>query len=269
MLSGVNTADFSITSTTCGSSLAANTSCERRGVFSPLAAGVRTTALILADNASGSPQSVTINGTAAGRCHLHFNGRDKRFGHSRPTRSLLHASDAGDRLQRRVAFTCAGSPTGAACNAPGVTLSNNATTNFSVTVTTSGSASLTPFAMPGNNLRSYGYPGLARSLLAFLFLCLYSTTQKSRSARTSPSWRMGLGVACLALALIGCGGGGGKHWANAAGNRHSIRHLQHRPYTKRHSRELQQKSAVAANHPNPDCEIGRTVSIHGTRESNS
>jgi hypothetical protein len=63
--------------------------------------------------------------------------------------------------------------------------------------------------MPGNNLRSYGYPGLTTLFLAFLFGWVYSTTKKSRSADTSPSWRIALGVACFALALIGCGGGGG------------------------------------------------------------
>ncbi len=209
LLSGVNTADFSITSTTCGSSLAANASCSVGVVFSPLAAGVRTTALILADNASGSPQSATINGTAAAAAtFISTGGTSASVKAGQPAVFSMQAMP-GTGFSGALAFTCAGSPTGAACNAPGVTLSNNATTNFSVTVTTSGSASLTPFAMPGNNLRSYGYPGLTTLFLAVLFWWLYSTMQKSRSARTSPPWRIALGVACFALALIGCGGGGG------------------------------------------------------------
>lgn len=64
ILSGTNTGDFSETST-CGSSLAAGQSCALTVTFKPSGAGPRTAQALIADNANGSPQSVTLNGTGA------------------------------------------------------------------------------------------------------------------------------------------------------------------------------------------------------------
>src|SRR6266478_4715886 len=58
------TGDFAQTSN-CGSSLAAGASCSIAVTFSPTAAGTRTGSLLVADNASGSPQSVTLSGSGA------------------------------------------------------------------------------------------------------------------------------------------------------------------------------------------------------------
>jgi len=58
------TGDFAQTSN-CGSSLAAGASCSITVTFSPTAAGTRTGTLLVADNASGSPQSVTLSGSGA------------------------------------------------------------------------------------------------------------------------------------------------------------------------------------------------------------
>ncbi|HEY2860686.1 MAG TPA: chitobiase/beta-hexosaminidase C-terminal domain-containing protein [Terracidiphilus sp.] len=64
-ISGVNAEDFSMT-TTCGSSLAINTTCSVSVVFTPQAGGTRTATLTFTDNAgnvSGSQQRVTLTGT--------------------------------------------------------------------------------------------------------------------------------------------------------------------------------------------------------------
>ncbi len=63
MLNGGNMGDFAIQSNGCGSSLAAGANCVVSLTFTPTAAGMRTTSLQFTDNATGSPQSVTINGT--------------------------------------------------------------------------------------------------------------------------------------------------------------------------------------------------------------
>ena len=61
-VAGTNASDFAET-TTCGTTLAAGSSCAISIVFTPGAAGTRTATLQVADNASGSPQSVPITGT--------------------------------------------------------------------------------------------------------------------------------------------------------------------------------------------------------------
>jgi N,N-dimethylformamidase beta subunit-like protein/HYDIN/CFA65/VesB family protein/centrosomal CEP192-like protein len=64
-LGGTNPADFS-SSNTCPlspSTLAANANCSISATFTPTATGSRSAAISITDNAGGSPQTVTLNGT--------------------------------------------------------------------------------------------------------------------------------------------------------------------------------------------------------------
>jgi hypothetical protein len=63
-ISGANAGDFSQTNT-CGSSLAAGASCTISVTFKPTATGTRTAAVSIADNATGSPHTVSLTGTGA------------------------------------------------------------------------------------------------------------------------------------------------------------------------------------------------------------
>jgi len=63
-LTGANASSFAQTNT-CGASLSANASCTISVTFSPSGAGSFSATLNVADNAAGSPQTVTITGTAA------------------------------------------------------------------------------------------------------------------------------------------------------------------------------------------------------------
>jgi hypothetical protein len=64
-LSGANPSDFAITANTCGSSLASGANCAISVTFTPASAASFAATLTLTDNAGGSPQSVTLNGTGA------------------------------------------------------------------------------------------------------------------------------------------------------------------------------------------------------------
>jgi hypothetical protein len=57
------TGDFSVSTTTCGASLAAKTNCTIKVVFKPTAVGTRTGKLNVADDASNSPQTSSLTGT--------------------------------------------------------------------------------------------------------------------------------------------------------------------------------------------------------------
>ena len=63
-LTGTNASDFTQT-TTCGSTVAAGANCAIAVIFTPSALGTRTATLSIADNASGSPQTVLLSGTGA------------------------------------------------------------------------------------------------------------------------------------------------------------------------------------------------------------
>jgi hypothetical protein len=59
---GADPSDFT-QNNTCNSSLAAGGTCNIAILFAPAAAGTRSAALSIADNASGSPQSAALSGT--------------------------------------------------------------------------------------------------------------------------------------------------------------------------------------------------------------
>jgi len=63
-LEGANAPEFSIASKTCGGSLAAGASCTISVTFAPVGTGSATAALSVSDNASGSPQTSSLTGTA-------------------------------------------------------------------------------------------------------------------------------------------------------------------------------------------------------------
>ena len=61
-LTGTNASDFAQTNT-CGSSVAASANCTISVTFKPSASGSRTASVRITDNASGSPQTVSLSGT--------------------------------------------------------------------------------------------------------------------------------------------------------------------------------------------------------------
>jgi len=64
-IGGANPGDFAQTNT-CGASLAAAAHCSISMMFKPTAAGSRSAAVNITDNAAGSPQSITLTGTGLG-----------------------------------------------------------------------------------------------------------------------------------------------------------------------------------------------------------
>jgi hypothetical protein len=64
-ITGTNATSFLKSATTCGTTLAAGASCTVSVEFKPLAVGTLTASLSVADNATGSPQLVSLTGTGA------------------------------------------------------------------------------------------------------------------------------------------------------------------------------------------------------------
>jgi len=64
-LGGTNSADYSISANTCGTSLAIAANCSVSVTFTPQATGTRSASLQVTDNAANSPQSVSLTGTGA------------------------------------------------------------------------------------------------------------------------------------------------------------------------------------------------------------
>jgi len=205
VLSGVNTGDFSISSNTCAATLVANASCTVSVIFSPQAAGVRTTSLMLADNAANSPQSVTINGIGVAAATITAQSGSASVSAGQPATFNLQVNP-GAGFSGSLAFSCTGAPTGATCSAPGVSVSTGASTNFSVVVTTSGSAFLVPFETPVFRPPSVLAQRASTLLFALLALLVLSGAVQIFAEHKTRRWSLRLTL--LGLALAGCGGGG-------------------------------------------------------------
>jgi hypothetical protein len=66
-ISGTNASDFAISTTSCGTTLSAGTSCTVSVTFTPSALGARSASLTETDSsATNSPQSVSLSGTGTG-----------------------------------------------------------------------------------------------------------------------------------------------------------------------------------------------------------
>ena len=211
-VSGLNAGDFSVAGSNClGTAVAAGANCSIPVTFAPLAAGIRTTTLTITDDAANSPQLVTINGTAvtavtivaAAGATLSASvsaGQTAQF-------NLQAMPGAG--FSGSLSFTCSGTPTAANCSAPSVTLTGGAPANFTVTVTTSGSAGVAPTARRRIRSRPSDYSTAAMLLLMLLafWFCLRQR-ERGKVSRAVLDWKRILALACLALAVNGCGGGG-------------------------------------------------------------
>ena len=68
-LTGANASDFAQTNT-CGGSVAGGANCTISVTFTPAASGSRTASVSITDNASGSPQTVSLSGTGTGTAAL-------------------------------------------------------------------------------------------------------------------------------------------------------------------------------------------------------
>jgi hypothetical protein len=116
-ITGADKADYAITANTCsGHSVAGSTSCSVTLTFTPQASGARTASLEFADNASGSPQAVTLMG----------NGTDTATVNGKVT-----SASNGSTLSGVVIYICAGTPSATTPPSCG-SATTNATGDYSI-----------------------------------------------------------------------------------------------------------------------------------------
>jgi len=208
-LGGYNVSDFSISANTCSGSLAAGASCAISIVFSPLAAGVRTTTLTITDSAANSPQSLTITGTASPSATITASAGGSTTATLSPgqtaTYNLVITPGAG--FTGTFSFTCSGAPFGASCTVPAsVSVSNGNPVSLTVSISTLGASQ----PLPAPNLPdSHKQPdALLYATILLLAFCMLSAAWKLRSAMQLPRRPTTATLAlslCLILVLVDLG----------------------------------------------------------------
>ena len=132
--------DFAQTNN-CPSSIPVGSGCTINVTFKPTAAGVRNGSLVVTDNATGSPQQVSLTGTGlSGTLGLAVApGGSSSATVAAGSMATYKLTIGGGGFSGMASLTCTGAPQGANCSFPsGATMNVSATTAtpFNVTVTT-------------------------------------------------------------------------------------------------------------------------------------
>jgi 6-phosphogluconolactonase (cycloisomerase 2 family) len=214
-LSGANPTDFIVTNGCTQASYPTGFACTIGLTFTPLAAGLRTATLTIADDAPNSPQIISLSGNASPNPNpspvLTVTGglsATVKAGQTATYNLQLVAGFTGS-----VSFACTGAPAAATCTAPPQPLKVTSGTPvpFTITVATTGRAAITPFSDSPRFTPFASLRVLLTSTLFTIALLICWTDTKLRHA--APGKRpIGSGAfATLALTAIlgvaGCGGG--------------------------------------------------------------
>ncbi len=207
-ISSISASSDFLASDNCGKSVAGGANCTITVTFTPSAAGGRAGTLVIVDNATDSPQMVSLSGLgtdfsispAAGSP----NSATVTSGQS-ATYTLSAAGSSG--FSGTVSFSCSDPASQSSCSVSPNSLVVNGTTaqNATVTVTTTARSALPPRWRPPI------LPPNLRVTLPWLLLLL-SLVILTGALRRRSRWRrawVGLAAMLMASALFfGCGGGG-------------------------------------------------------------
>jgi FG-GAP-like repeat/Abnormal spindle-like microcephaly-assoc'd, ASPM-SPD-2-Hydin/FG-GAP repeat len=207
-ISGTQSSDF-VQSNTCGTSLPAGGNCTISVTFSPQAIGARIAAIQITDNASNSPQTISLTGTGTAPPTIGLGvpsggSSSATVAAGQPASYTL--SIGGTGMSGTATLTCTGAPQGVVCSVPATaTVSATAASNIQVSVTT------TSRAMAAANHR--GLSPFGGALAAILTgIILVPTAWKKRDPKMSC-----LGALVIALMLISSCGGGSSSSTNPNG----------------------------------------------------
>jgi len=205
-LGGASANDYSQTNT-CGSSLAAGSSCSIAITFAPISAGSLSATLSVADNAAGSPQTVSLTGTAAAAPSFTVSS-------TTATQTILPGSTAqysinvaaqNGTFANPVTLSASGLPPGATATfAPSSITPGSSSAISQLTIQTAATAAvLSPERSPHGPDRGSGLR------LAVLLTPLFGFFFAVRRVRKSWISMLILLLTCAGAAttLTGCGGG--------------------------------------------------------------
>ena len=179
--------------------------------FDPTAGGARSGTLTIADNAPGSPQTVTLTGSGLDFSMTPGAAASATVAAGQTASYSIAVAPAGG-FAASVALSCSGGPAGSACavSPSTIALSGSAAQTAMVTVTTAAHGWLLPFR--GGWPRDARYRQTPMILaLAAVFMLMVVASQFLRREQNL-AWIRVVGFAALVtlgLTLTSCGGGSG------------------------------------------------------------
>jgi VCBS repeat protein len=210
-VTGANAGDFSQTNN-CGASasasVAAGTGCFIMVTFSPTGFGTRTATLMVQDNATGSPQTVVLIGSAPDFSVATSSSASATVTPGQTASYSFSIAPTGGFTQA-VTFSCSDAPSMSSCMVTPSSVTLNGSGSTTVTVKVATTAATSGFVAPVNFI-DRGNPNSLR--LTVLALCVaLAALLISFSAR--PHWgrcaaaAVFISVMFAAALLVACGGG--------------------------------------------------------------
>ena len=213
VLSNLNSGDFGLGSANCVGTLAPNASCAISITFSPLASGIRTTSLVITDDAPNSPQTETISGNAAIAATIGptTSGTTSATVLAGGTAQYMLQILPAQNFSGTISLSCSGAPLAATCHVPPtVSVTGGLATTFTVSVKTSGKSSAFPIFAERYS------PPFSRLIFVVVLAGMGLVLGFSVTTRTKPQYLTRLVLRATALAtfpllltlgLVACGGG--------------------------------------------------------------
>lgn len=209
-ITGTNANLFSLPSNGCGSTLAVNASCSFTVAFAPHTFGPFSASVSIADNATGSPQTVSLTGTGTeiGTYALTAS-TPAAVAPGSPGSATITATPSGSYTSTGITLTCSIAPlTGGhdtpTCSAGAPIVVTAGVATGTVTVNTTAPSTLVRKRIAKAQLSNKEWLGAGGAALACVLL--FGIPARKRY------WKSLLGVLVFMAALgalSGCGGGGG------------------------------------------------------------
>jgi 6-phosphogluconolactonase (cycloisomerase 2 family) len=205
-ITGTNAGDYSETNT-CGATLAASANCAISVTFKPTASGTRTASVSITDNASGSPQTVALSGTAVAPDFSLTASPAALSVTAGQSGTATIAVTPSNGFNQAVSFSCSGLPTGASCSfSPSTVTPTGSAASTTLAISTSASSAFLPQEI---RFRPARFPTSALFALLLVFLALFGATSAPypRLQRRWVSATAGVLLLASIGLMTGCGSG--------------------------------------------------------------
>jgi len=203
------TSEFAVTNS-CNAPIQAGSTCTIQVTFTPSASGSQTGTLTIADNASNSPQTVSLAGNQPANFSLSVPGG------SAATSSTVTAGQTAtynlsvtgtNGFSGSVNFTCSGAPSKSTCsvspNPANITGTSAAALTVSVATQAASSISIKPLYRPTLSADGYSLVGIVST---FALLLCFALTPRAKGRHSLGYAAGALAITMLTVVFVGCGG---------------------------------------------------------------
>lgn len=192
-------------SNNCGASVSPSASCTISVKFSPTVVGNANGTLTITDNASNSPQAVTLSGSAADFSIGAAVGGSTSASIAAGDTAVYSLQIEGNQLSSTVALSCSNAPPDAVCSLSpaGVAVAGSAPVPFQVRVSTVARSA----GLPLQNFhidRETSFEAVLVGSIIFVVAALLALAYR----RGSYGYLLPLVLIAVLAAMSGCGGGG-------------------------------------------------------------